>query len=140
MWIPSGCFGTHQSLRGVQSSLAQMRTLQPHELVHLFHCYMVLPFTRRMASNVFKVYCHIIFSTRIELHFLPMVCIGGQLKAKESTDPQWHSSHTEFKGSEQSMVLEVLRARVLACRASVCMNPSHVLDYSPGEITSGLHI
>ena len=47
--------------------LARMRTLQPHELVHLFHRYMVLPFTRRMTSDVFEAYCHV----TIELHFLP---------------------------------------------------------------------
>ena len=69
-----------------------------------------------------------------------MVRIGGQPKAKERTDPRWHSSLTEFKGSEQSTVLEVLRAGVLACGASACMNPSRVVDYSPGEIAGGLHI
>jgi hypothetical protein len=87
-----------------------------------------------MAGDVFEVYCHVIFifSTTIELHFLPMVCVlGGQPKAKERVSPRWHSSHTEFKGSERSTVLEVLRAG---------MDPSHVIDYSPSEVAGGLHI
>ena len=44
---------------------ARMRALERHELVRLFHRYIALPSTRRMAGNIFEVYCHVNFSTMI---------------------------------------------------------------------------
>ena len=123
--------------------VAQMRTLQHHELVHLFNRYIAFPPTRRMADDVFEAYCHIIFSTRMEFAFVPMVRIGGQPTAKKKTNSQWFSSHAEFKGSAQShqaRELEVLCASASASGVSLSISPSRVVDYSSDEIAGGLHI
>jgi len=56
----------------------RMRALKRHELVSLFKRYNALPSTRIMSGDVFEAYCHVIFSTRIEFDFVPMVRIGGQ--------------------------------------------------------------
>ena len=122
--------------------VAQMRTLQRHELIHLFNRYIAFPPTRRMADDVFEAYCHVVFSTRMEFTFVPMVRIGGRLTAKKKTNPQWFSSHAEFGGSAQSQAreLEVLRASALASGVSLGINPSRVVDYGSDEIAGGLHI
>ena len=63
----------------VASKVARrMRALKRHELVSLFKRYNALPSTRIMSGDVFEAYCHVIFSTRIEFDFVPMVRIGGQ--------------------------------------------------------------
>jgi hypothetical protein len=118
----------------------RMRALKRYELVSLFKRYNASPSTRRISGNVFEAYCHVIFSTMIELEFVPMVRIGGQPTVREKRMPPWFSSHTEFSGSAQSQALEVLRARALASRASLDMYPSRVVDYDSNEIARGLHI
>ena len=118
----------------------QMRALKRHELDSLFKRYNALPSTRRMSGDVFEAYCHVIFSTRIEFDFVPMVRIGGQPTTREKRMAQWFSSHTEFSGSVQSQELEVLRASTLACGASLDVYPSRVVDYDSNEIARGLRI
>ena len=118
----------------------RMRALKRHELVSLFKRYSALPSTRRMSGDVFEAYCHVIFSERIELNFVPMVRIGGQPAVGEKRMPQWFSSHTEFSGSVQSQALEVLHTSSLASGASLDMHPSRVVDYDSNEIAKGLHI
>ncbi|KAM6496569.1 hypothetical protein JOM56_007042 [Amanita muscaria] len=117
----------------------RLRALQRHELVRLFKRYNAMP---SMSGDVFKAYCHVIFSTRIEFDFVPMVRIGGRPKARERKCTQWFSSHTEFRGSAQSNApeLEVLRASSLANGASLGMYPSRVVDYDSDEVAGGLHI
>lgn len=81
-----------------------MRALKHHELVSLFNRYNALPSTRRMSGDAFEVYCHTIFSTRIEFDMVDF----------------------EFSGS-QSQELEVLRATGISLDsvASLNVNPSH---------------
>jgi hypothetical protein len=116
----------------------RMRALKRHELVSLFNRYSALPSTRKMSGDVFEAYCHTIFSTRIEFHFVPMVRIGGQPMVREKRLPQWFSSHTDF--SESQAPLEVLRASALARKASLNIYPSRFVDYGSDEIARGLHI
>jgi hypothetical protein len=119
---------------------SRMRALKRHELVSLFERYNALSSARRMSGDVFEAYCHVIFSTRIEFDFVPMVRIGGQPTVREKRMPQWFSSHTGFSGSVQPQALEVLRASALASGASLDMYPSRVVDYDSDEVAKGLHI
>lgn len=119
---------------------ARMRALKRHELVHLFHRYTALPSTRRMAGDIFEAYCHVNFSTKLEFKLVPMVRIGGQTKSGAPGEPQWHSSHTEFPESRESKALDALRVKASAKTVSLSVDPSHVVDYSTGEVTGGLQV
>jgi hypothetical protein len=122
----------------VASKIAtRMRALERHDLARLFHRYIALPSTRKMAGDIFEAYCHVKFSTRIEFEFVPMVRIGGQTKTKTAKEPQWHSSHTEFPESKESKALGVKDS---AETVSLSIDPSHVVDYSTGEVTDGLQV
>ena len=90
-----------------------MQTLECHELACLFHCYIALPSTRRMAGDIFEAYCHINFSTWIEFEFVPItVRIGSETKNRAAKEPQWHLSHTKFPEPKESKVLEGFRVKV----------------------------
>jgi hypothetical protein len=119
---------------------ARMRALERHELVRLFHRYILLPSTRKMAGDIFEAYCHVNFSTRIEFEFIPMVRIGGQTKSRAPKEPQWHASHTEFPESKESEALEALRVDASAKTVSLSIDPSHFVDYSTGEVADGLQV
>ena len=119
---------------------ARMRVLERHELVHLFERYSAIPSTRRLAGDVFTAYCHVIFSTKIKLDFFPMVRIGGQPQTKAAKDLQWFSSHTEFRGSDDSTVLEALRVKASTKKVSLRIDPSCVVDYSSDEVVDRLHV
>ena len=117
-----------------------MRVLKRHKLVHLFERYSAIPSTRILAGDVFTVYCHIIFSTKIKLDFFPMVRIGGQPQTKAVKDHRWFSSYTEFKGSDDSTVLEALRVKASAKKVSLRIDPSCVIDYNSDEVVDRLHV
>jgi hypothetical protein len=61
---------------------AWMRELQRHELVRFFSRSIASTSTRKMAGDTFEAYCHILFSTKIEFDYVPMVRIGGQPQTK----------------------------------------------------------
>ena len=69
-----------------------------------------------------------------------MVRIGGQQQNNAARNPQWHSSHAEFKGSKDSAALEDLRVDASGKMASLSINPSRVIDYSLDEVADGLQI
>ena len=96
-----------------------------HELVDLFErCNAALHSTRRMSGEVFEANCDIVFSTRIEFDFVPMVRIDGQPTVREKRTVQ---------------ALEVLRVSSLASGASFDSDvyPSRVVDYDSNEIARG---
>ncbi|KAM6499289.1 hypothetical protein JOM56_004797, partial [Amanita muscaria] len=118
----------------------RLRALERHELVRLFKRYIALSSTRRMAGDVFEAYCHIIFSTRIDFDFVPMVRIGGRPIVREKMNPQWFSSHIKFEGTPQSEV-ELLHANALTSGASsLGIPPSRVVDYGSDEVAAGLQV
>ena len=119
---------------------ARMRALKRYELVRLFNRCIRLPSTRGMAGDVFEAYCHIIFSTRFEFEFVPMVRIGGHTNDIGAKEPQWHSSHTKFPESTESKVLEALRIEVSSKTVSLSIDPSRVVDYSTDEVTDGIQV
>ena len=77
-----------------------------------------------MSGEVFEANCDIVFSTRIEFDFVPMVRIDGQPTVREKRTVQ---------------ALEVLRVSSLASGASFDSDvyPSRVVDYDSNEIARG---
>ena len=77
-----------------------------------------------MPGDVFEANCDIVFSTRTEFDFVPMVRIDGQPTVREKRTVQ---------------ALEVLRVSSLASGASFDSDvyPSRVVDYDSNEIARG---
>ena len=115
-----------------------MWALKRHELVRLFNRYHAVPSTRKMSGDVFEAYCHLIFSTNIELDFVPMVRIGGQPTVRKKKKHRWHSSHTKFSQSAQSTTLEVLCKCALTHCDSLHHAPSRVVECLSNEIKRGI--
>ena len=130
---------------------ARMRTLlQPHELVHLFRRYLAKESTRIMAGDIFEAYCHVIFSTRIEFDFVPMVRVGDQTsiaaEPAAAWSPKWYSrsDFTKFGSLNDSGAPEALHCVNASAtnKTSLSIHPSRVIiDYSPdSEVANGIQI
>jgi hypothetical protein len=96
-----------------------------------FFNFFLWKFHKKNVRRCFEAYCHMIFSTRIEFDFVPMVRTDRQPTVREKRMAQWFSSDTEFSGSVQSQALE--RASTLASGASLDVYPSRVVNYDSDD-------
>ena len=108
-----------------------MRALERHELVGLFHRYIALPSTRKMAGDIFEAHCHVNFSTRIQFEF-----DGTHWRSDEKQSCKGTLTALEFWRSKESKALVSVSAKTI----SLSTNPAHVVAYNTGSVSDGLQV